>query len=61
MGQTRITIRALRLSDASDIYEIMQMPDVLWSASLLPSTTLDRWVEIIKDWVGDERMHVFVA
>ena len=61
MGQTRITIRPLRLSDASDIYEIMQMPDVLWGASLLPSTTLDRWVEIIKGWVGDERMHVFVA
>jgi putative acetyltransferase len=61
MGQTRITIRPLRLSDASDIYEIMQMPDVLWGASLLPSTTLDRWTEMIKDWVCDERMHVFVA
>ena len=61
MGQTRITIRPLRLSDASDIYELMHMPNVLWGTSLLPSTTANTWEKLIEDWVFDERMHIFVA
>ena len=61
MGQTRITIRPLRLSDTGDVYEIMHMPNVLWGASLLPSTTIDSWRKTIEDWVTGDRMHAFVA
>ncbi len=61
MGQTRITIRPLRLSDTGDVYEIMHMPNVLWGASLLPSTTIDSWRKTIEGWVTDDRMHAFVA
>lgn len=61
MGQTRITIRPLRLSDTGDVYEIMHMPNVLWGTSLLPSTSLDAWHKIIEGWVTDELMHAFVA
>lgn len=61
MGQTRITIRPLRLDDASDIYEIMHMPNVLWGTSLLPSTSVDAWRKTVEGWAYDERMHVFVA
>ena len=61
MGQTRITIRPLRLSDTDDVYEIMHMPNVLWGASLLPSTTIDSWRKTIEGWVTDDRMHAFVA
>ncbi len=61
MGQTRITIRPLRLSDTDDVYEIMHMPNVLWGASLLPSTTIDSWRKTIEGWVSDDRMHAFVA
>ncbi len=61
MSQKRITIRTLRLEDASDIHEIMHMPNVLWGTSLLPSTTSNFWFHTIEQWVQDERMHVFVA
>ena len=61
MGQMRITIRPLRLTDADDIHELMHMPNVLWGTSLLPSTTADAWRKIIEDWVQNERMHIFVA
>lgn len=61
MGQTRITIRPLRLTDAHDVYEIMHMPNVLWGTSVLPSTTIDAWSTIVAQWVADEHMHVFVA
>src|SRR6266487_211328 len=61
MSQKRITIRPLRLEDASDIYEITHMPNVLWGTSLLPSTTANFWFHTIEQWVQDERMHVFVA
>jgi len=61
MSQKRITIRPLRLEDASDIHEIMHMPNVLWGTSLLPSTTANFWFHTIEQWVQDERMHVFVA
>ena len=61
MGQTRITIRPIRLSDGSDIYDLMHMPNVLWGTSLLPSTTVDEWQKTIELWVDDEQMHVFVA
>ena len=61
MSQTRITIRPLRLTDASDIYELMHMPNVLWGTSLLPSTSIDSWYKTVENWVYDERMHVFVA
>ncbi len=61
MSQKRITIRPLRLEDASDIHEIMHMPNVLWGTSLLPSTTSNFWFNTIEQWVQDERMHVFVA
>lgn len=61
MNQKRITIRPLRLADAKDIYELMHMPNVLWSTSLLPSTTVDAWQTIIETWATDRRMHVFVA
>lgn len=61
MSQTRITIRPLRSGDASDIYEIMHMPNVLWGTRVLPSTTADAWSTMVAQWVGDEHMHVFVA
>jgi len=61
MGQTRITIRPLRLSDTDDVYEIMHMPNVLWGASLLPSTTIDTWRKTIEGLVTDDRVHAFVA
>lgn len=61
MSQKRITIRPLRLEDASDIHEIMHMPNVLWGTSLLPSTTSNFWFNTIEQWVQDEHMHVFVA
>ncbi len=61
MSQLRFTIRPLRSSDASDIYELMHMPNVLYGTSLLPSTTIDVWQKTIQGWVEDERMHVFVA
>ncbi|HMD00977.1 MAG TPA: GNAT family N-acetyltransferase, partial [Ferruginibacter sp.] len=61
MSQTRITIRPLRLTDASDIYELMHMPNVLWGTSLLPSTSIDSWYKTVENWVYDERMHVFVT
>jgi L-phenylalanine/L-methionine N-acetyltransferase len=61
MGQTRITIRPLRLDDGSNIYELMHMPNVLWGTSLLPSTSVDAWRKTVEGWVYDERMHVFVA
>ena len=61
MGQTRITIRPLRLSDTGDVYELMHMPNVLWGASLLPSTTIDSWHKTIESWVSNDRMHPFVA
>ncbi|MDQ6644235.1 MAG: GNAT family N-acetyltransferase [Chloroflexota bacterium] len=61
MGQTRITIRPLRLDDGSNIYELMHMPNVLWGTSLLPSTSVDAWCKTVEGWVYDERMHVFVA
>ena len=61
MSQTRITIRPLRLTDASDIHELMHMPNVLWGTSLLPSTSIDRWYKTVENWVYDERRHVFVA
>ncbi len=61
MSQTRITIRPLRHTDASDIYELMHMPNVLWGTSLLPSTPIDSWYKTVENWVYDERMHVFVA
>jgi len=52
MSQTRITIRPLRLSDTDDVYEIMHMPNVLWSTSLLPSTTIDSWRKTVENWVS---------
>ena len=61
MSQTRITIRPLRHTDASDIYELMHMPNVLWGTSLLPSTPIDSWYKTVENWVYDERMHVFVT
>jgi len=61
MGQTRITIRPLRLSDADDVHELMHMPNVLWGTAVLPSLTLDAWRKTIERWVTDERRHVFVA
>ena len=61
MSQTRITIRPLRHTDASDIYELMHMPNVLWGTSLLPSTPIYSWYKTVENWVDDERMHVFVA
>src|SRR5207248_8299671 len=61
MSQTRITVRPLRVTDASDIYELMHMPNVLWGTSLLPSTSIDSWYKTVENWVYDERMHVFVA
>src|SRR5260221_4595954 len=61
MSQTRITIRPLRLSDTDDVYEIMHMPNVLWSTSLLPSTTIDSWRKTVENWVSDEHVHAFVA
>ena len=61
MSQTRITIRPLRLSDTDDVYEIMHMPSVLWSTSLLPSTTIDSWRKTVENWVSDEHVHAFVA
>jgi putative acetyltransferase len=61
MGQVRISIRPLRLSDADDIYELMHMPNVLWGTFLLPSTGGDAWKLTLEQWARDERMHVFVA
>ena len=61
MGQTRITIRPLRLSDTEDIYEIMHMPNVLWGTAQLPSSTLETWRKTIERWLNDEHAHVFVA
>ncbi len=61
MGQTRITIRPLRLSDTEDIYEIMHMPNVLWGTAQLPSKTLETWRKTIEGWLNDERVHDFVA
>lgn len=61
MGQTRITIRPLRLSDTEDIYEIMHMPNVLWGTAQLPSQTLEMWRKIIERWLNDEHAHDFVA
>lgn len=61
MSQTRITIRPLRLSDTDDVYEIMHMPNVLWSTSLLPSTTIDSWRKTVESWVSDEHVHAFAA
>lgn len=61
MGQTRIIIRPLRITDTDDIYELTHMPNVLWGTSLLPSTTLEEWREIIEQWVHDKRRHIFVT
>lgn len=61
MGQTRITIRPLRLTDADDIHELMHMPNVLWGTLVLPSRTVDAWRKNIENWVNDERTHIFVA
>lgn len=61
MGQTRITIRPLRLTDADDIHELMHMPNVLWGTLVLPSRTIDAWRKTIEGWVNDERTHIFVA
>ncbi|HZU69178.1 MAG TPA: GNAT family N-acetyltransferase [Ktedonobacteraceae bacterium] len=61
MGQTRITIRPLRLSDAEDINEIMHMPGVLWGTAQLPSKSLETWRRIIEGWLNDEHVHDFVA
>lgn len=61
MSQTRIVIRPLRHSDADDIFEIMHMPNVLWSTALLPSITIDTWRKRIENWITDEHMHIFVA
>jgi L-phenylalanine/L-methionine N-acetyltransferase len=61
MGQKRIILRPLRLTDVNDIYELMHMPNVLWGTSLLPSETLDEWRVIIEGWTQDRRTHVFVA
>jgi L-phenylalanine/L-methionine N-acetyltransferase len=61
MGQTRITIRPLRLGDTEDIYEIMHMPNVLWGTGQLPSTSLETWRKTIEHELHDEHMHVFVA
>jgi putative acetyltransferase len=61
MGQTRIIIRPLRLTDADDIFEIMHMPNVLWGTALLPSITVDSWRKSIETWAMDEHMHLFVA
>ena len=61
MGQTRITIRPLRLSDTEDIYEIMHMPNVLWGTAQLPSKTLETWRKTIERWLNDEHAHDFVA
>jgi putative acetyltransferase len=49
------------MSDADDIHEIMHMPMVLWGTLYLPSKTLDGWHATTKNWVADERIHVFVA
>jgi len=61
MGQTRITIRPLRLSDTGDIYEIMHMPNVLWGTAQLPSKSLENWRKTMEHWLDDEHVHVFVA
>ncbi len=61
MSQMRITIRPVRTTDASSIYELMHMPNVLWGTLLLPSTTLDEWQTIVEEWTRDKRRHVFVA
>lgn len=61
MGQTRITIRPLRLSDTEDIYEIMHMPNVLWGTAQLPSRSLETWRKTIERWLNDEHAHDFVA
>ncbi len=55
---TRITIRPLRLTDADDIHELMHMPNVLWSMSLLPSTTQEEWRLTIEQWIRNEHVHV---
>ncbi|QBD80517.1 GNAT family N-acetyltransferase [Ktedonosporobacter rubrisoli] len=57
----RIIIRALRLTDADDIYELMHMPNVLWGTSLLPSTSMETWKQILESWIHDEHMQVFIA
>src|SRR5579863_9728728 len=61
MGQKRIILRPLRLTDVNDIYELMHMPNVLMGSSLLPSETLDEWRVIIERWTQDRSSHVFVA
>ncbi len=61
MGQTRITIRPLRVADTEDIYELTHMPNVLWGTSLLPSTTLEEWRQIIEQWIYDKRRHTFIT
>jgi putative acetyltransferase len=61
MGQTRITIRPLRLTDTDDIYELTHMPNVLWGTSLLPSTPLEEWRQTIEKWVYDRQRHVFIS
>jgi L-phenylalanine/L-methionine N-acetyltransferase len=61
MSQKRITIRPLRLTDTDDVHELMHMPNVLWSSSLLPSATHEEWRHCVEEWVHDKHMHVFVA
>ncbi len=61
MGQTRITIRPLRLTDTDDIYELTHMPNVLWDTSLLPSTPLEEWRQTIEKWVYDRQHHIFIS
>ncbi|HLH62605.1 MAG TPA: GNAT family N-acetyltransferase [Ktedonobacteraceae bacterium] len=61
MGQTRITIRPLRLSDTEDMHEIMHMPNVLWGTAQLPSKSLEMWRKTIEGWLNDEHAHDFVA
>ena len=61
MSQKRITIRPLRLTDTSDVHELMHMPNVLWGTSLLPSTSHEEWHHTVEQWIHDKHMHVFVA
>lgn len=61
MGHVRIAIRPLRLSDTYDIYEVMNMPNVLWSTPFLPSSSPDQWNKTVETWVYDSRTHVFTA
>lgn len=61
MSTTRIIIRPLRLNDAANINELMNMPNVLWGTLSYPSTGIDQWKRKVEEWIADEHTHIFVA